>query len=59
MKGVSGFPKDHVHAVVRPADIQDRDGGVLVLSTMFGFIRSWKSNLPTQATRDQNSATHR
>ena len=26
-----------MHAVVHPADIQDRDGGVLVLATMFGL----------------------
>jgi len=26
-----------LHAAVHPADIQDRDGGVLVLSTMFGL----------------------
>jgi transposase len=26
-----------LHAVVHPADIQDRDGGVYVLSTMFGL----------------------
>ena len=26
-----------LHAVVHPADIQDRDGGVLVLSTLFGL----------------------
>ena len=26
-----------MHAVVHPADIQDRDGGVLVLSTLFGM----------------------
>jgi transposase len=26
-----------MHAVVHPADIQDRDGGMLVLSTMFGL----------------------
>jgi transposase len=25
------------HAVVHPADVQDRDGGVYVLSTMFGL----------------------
>jgi transposase len=25
-----------LHAVIHPADIQDRDGGVLVLSTLFG-----------------------
>ncbi len=31
-----------LHAVVHPADIQDRDGGVLVISTLFGqypFLR--------------------
>jgi transposase len=27
-----------LHAVVHPADIQDRDGGVLVLSTLFGMF---------------------
>jgi transposase len=26
-----------LHAVVHPADVQDRDGGVLVLSTLFGL----------------------
>ena len=26
-----------LHAVVHPADIQDRDGGVLLLSTLFGL----------------------
>jgi transposase len=26
-----------LHAVVHPADIQDRDGGVLVLATLFGM----------------------
>jgi len=26
-----------LHAIVHPADIQDRDGGKLVLATMFGL----------------------
>jgi transposase len=26
-----------LHAMVHPADIQDRDGGVLLLSTLFGM----------------------
>ncbi len=26
-----------LHAVVHPADIQDRDGGILLLSTLFGI----------------------
>ena len=27
-----------LHAIVHPADIQDRDGGVMVLSTLFGMF---------------------
>src|SRR6201994_5061514 len=26
-----------MHAIVHPADIQDRDGGVLVMATLFGL----------------------
>ena len=26
-----------MHAIVHPADIQDRDGGVFVMTTMFGL----------------------
>jgi len=26
-----------MHALVHPADIQDRDGGVLVMATLFGL----------------------
>jgi hypothetical protein len=26
-----------LHAFVHPADIQDRDGGILVLATLFGM----------------------
>ena len=26
-----------LHAIVHPADIQDRDGGILLLATMFGL----------------------
>jgi len=26
-----------LHAIVHPADIQDRDGGILLLATMFGM----------------------
>ena len=25
-----------LHAIVHPADIQDRDGGILVMATLFG-----------------------
>ena len=27
-----------MHAIVHPADIEDRDGGVLLLSTLFGLF---------------------
>ena len=29
-----------LHAVVHPADIQDRDGGILLLATLFGMYPS-------------------
>jgi hypothetical protein len=29
-----------MHALVHPADIQDRDGGVLVMATLFGAFPS-------------------
>jgi hypothetical protein len=38
-----------MHAVVHPADIQDRDGGVLVLATLFGlfpFLKVSVARLP-------------
>jgi len=28
-----------MHAIVHPADIQDRDGGGLVMATLFGLYR--------------------
>ena len=27
-----------LHAIVHPADVQDRDGGILVMSTLFGMF---------------------
>jgi hypothetical protein len=35
-----------LHAVVLPADIQDRDGGILVMATLFGLFPSRLSNAP-------------
>ena len=32
-----------LHAIVHPADIQDRDGGVLVVATLFGMPRFCKT----------------
>jgi Transposase DDE domain len=29
-----------LHAIIHPADIQDGDGGILLLSTLFGMILS-------------------
>ena len=34
-----------LHAIVHPADIQDHDGGILLLSTLFGPSISRKSSL--------------
>jgi transposase len=31
-----------LHAIVHPADIQDRDGGILLLATLFGMYPSLK-----------------
>jgi hypothetical protein len=50
-----------LHAIVHPANIQDRDGGILLLATLFGMTpaikggnsttRSKKSCLPANADR--------
>jgi transposase len=40
-----------LHAIVHPADIQDRDGGILVLATLFGMYPFLKKLLPTAAIR--------
>ncbi len=29
-----------LHAIVHAADIQDRDGGMMLMATLFGCIRS-------------------
>ena len=34
-----------IHALVHAANIQDRDGGVLVMATLFG-LSSWTSGAP-------------
>jgi putative transposase len=31
-----------LHAIIHPADIQDRDGGILLLATLFGMYPFWK-----------------
>ena len=42
-------------AIVHPADIQDRDGGLLLLSTLFGLYSFFGNSLPMADTRDLNS----
>jgi hypothetical protein len=48
-----------LHAGVHPADIRDRDGGKLVLATLFGCIRFCASFSPMEATRDRSSRRRR
>src|ERR1700730_4416972 len=46
-----------LHAVVHPADIQDRDGGVLVLSTLFGLypFLQLTANIKTSKSKSSNA----
>lgn len=47
-----------LHAVVHPADIQDRDGGVLLLATLFGmypFLKKLFADGGYQGTKFQNA----
>jgi hypothetical protein len=44
-----------MHAIVHSADIQDRDGGALLMASLFGPSLSWLGSTPTQATRGRNS----
>jgi hypothetical protein len=46
-----------MHAVVHPADIQDRDGGLMVRTTMFGLFPFVKKLFATAAIKDSNSAS--
>ena len=44
-----------LRAIVHPADIQERDGGVLLLATLFGIFPFLKKLLPTAPIRGRNS----
>jgi transposase len=47
-----------LHALVHPADIQDRDGGILVLDTLFGmfpFLRKLFADSRYQGRKFQNA----
>jgi transposase len=47
-----------LHAIVHPADIQDRDGGILLLATLFGmypFLKKLFADGGYQGTKFQNA----
>jgi hypothetical protein len=47
-------------AIVHAADIQDRDGGVMLMSALFGLypflLKLYADSMPTAAIRDPNSS---
>ena len=45
-----------MNALVHPADVQDRDGGPLVIESMHGLFPFVTSFLPMAAIRDRNFA---
>ena len=46
-----------MQAIVHAADIQDRDGGVLLMARCSGCFHSCSSSTPTAAIRGRNSRT--
>ncbi len=44
-----------MHAIVHSADIQDRDGGALLMASLSEPSRFWSSSTPTEVTRGRNS----
>ena len=44
-----------MHAVVHPADVQDRNGGILVMATLFGMYPFLQTGPPMLVIRDRNS----
>ena len=49
------YARPPMHAIVHSADIQDRDGGALLMASLLEPSRSWLSSTPTEATRGRNS----
>jgi hypothetical protein len=45
-----------MHALVHAADVQDRDGGALVMATLFGAFPFLLKLTPTAAIRGQSFA---
>jgi transposase len=46
-----------LHAIVHPADIQDRDGGILVMATLFGMFPFLKTLFADGGYQGQQFAT--
>jgi transposase len=49
-----------LHAIVHPADIQDRDGGILLLATLFGmypFLQTLFADAGYQGQKFHNALT--
>jgi hypothetical protein len=44
-----------MHAIVHPADIQDRDGGVLLITTLFGLYPFLRNCSQMAAIRGRSS----
>ena len=44
-----------MHAIVHSADIQDRDGGALLMASLLGAFPFRSSSTPTAAIRGRNS----
>jgi hypothetical protein len=44
-----------MHAIVHSADIQDRDGGALLMASLFGAFPFLVKLYATEATRGRNS----
>jgi hypothetical protein len=46
-----------LHAIVHPANIQDRDGGILLLATLFGMYPFLADTVRSPAIKGGNSTT--
>ena len=44
-----------MQAIVHAADVQDRDGGVLLMASLFGLFPFLLSSTPTAATKGGSS----
>ena len=44
-----------MHAIVHAADVQDRDGGALLMASLFGAFPFLVKPMPTPAIKGRNS----